>query len=233
MSRPAAAPEKDASRVHGDRPRIHRDSSRIHGGLGVILLAAVPWRPVAMASIAALSVLSLVAVWPNSAFSGVGIGLTLACLAAAASFLLDEPAAAAVDSVPKTLRARTSVRLVGLILPVSIGGLGLLVIGERLDSTPHRGLPYSGLLLLMAGCLLLGVASASCARRFSPAPGDLVSGIVAGLLATLVVYNPVSRWVDVFPLSPHDRWSRAVILWAVICLACLVSLARTTRDPLK
>jgi hypothetical protein len=208
------------------------------GGRGPILLTALPWRPVAAGSIAALSVLSLVGVWPDSPFSSVGIGLSLACLAAAASFILDEPASAAVDSVPMTLRARTVMRLAGLSLPASTGAVGLLVIGERLDSTPDGGLPdgglpYSGLLLLMAGCLFLGVAAASFARRFIPAPGDLVSGIVAGLLATLIVYNPVNRWVDVFPLSPMDRWPRAVILWAVICLLCLVSLARTTRDPLK
>jgi hypothetical protein len=213
------------------------------GRRGPVLLKALPWRPVATASLAALSMLSLVAAWPDSAFSSVGIGLSLACLAAAASFILDEPAAAAVDSVPMTLRARTVVRLAGLALPASIGAVGLLVIGERLDSTaygglpydgpPYDGLPYSGLLLLMTGCLLLGVATASFARRFIPAPGDLVSGIVAGLLATLVVYNPVSRWVDVFPLSPQDRWPRSVVLWAVICLLCLVSLARTTRDPLR
>jgi fluoride ion exporter CrcB/FEX len=188
---------------------------------------------VATASIAALSVLSLVAVWPDSAFSRVGIGLALACLAAAASFILDEPAAAAVDTVPLTLRTRTIVRLAGLVLPASIGAVGLLVIGERLNSTPYGDLPYSGLLLLLAGCLLLGVATASFAHRFIPAPGDLVSGIVAGFLATLIVYNPVSRWVDVFPLSPQDQWPRAVVLWAVICLLCLMSLAHTTRDPLK
>jgi fluoride ion exporter CrcB/FEX len=188
---------------------------------------------VATASVAALSVLSLVAAWPDSAFSGIGIGLTLVCLAAAASFLLDEPAAAAVDSVPLTLRSRTMMRLTGLVLPAASGAVGLLVTGDRLDSTPHGGLPYSGVLLLLAGCLLLGVAAASFARRFISAPGDLVSGVVAGLLASVVVFNPVSRWVDVFPLSPQDRWPRAVALWAVICLLCLVSLARTTRDPLK
>jgi fluoride ion exporter CrcB/FEX len=197
------------------------------------LLGALPWRPVATASIAALSMLSVVTVWPDSAFSRVGIGLALASLAAAASFILDEPAAAAVDSVPVTLRARTMVRLVGLTLPASIGAAGLLAIGERLESAPSGGPPYGGLLLLMGGCLLLGVAAAALTRRFIPAPGDLVSGIVAGLLATLIVYNPVSRWVDVFPLSPQDRWPRAVILWTVICLVSFVSLARTTRDPLR
>ena len=232
MSRPAT-PETRTSRFPGDGPQVHGDSPQVRGGPSLILLTALPWIPVATASIAALSVLSMVAAWPDSAFSRVGIGLTLVCLAAAASFILDEPAAAAVDSVPRTLRARTAVRLVCLALPGSTGALGFLVIRERLGSTPDHGLPYGGLLLLMAGCLLLGLATASFARRFIPAPGELASSIVAGLLATVIVYNPLSRWVDIFPLSPQDRWSRAVILWVVVCAVCIVSLARTTRDPLK
>ena len=79
----------------------------------LILLTALPWRPVATASIAALCFLSIVAVWPESGFAAVGIKLALVCLAAAACFVLDEPAAAAVDSAPRTLRARTVIRLVG------------------------------------------------------------------------------------------------------------------------
>lgn len=55
--------------------------------------------------------------------------------------------------------------------------------------------------------------------------------MAAGLLATLIVDNPVSFWVDVVPLSLQDRWPRAVNLCTVIWLLCIVSLARTTCDP--
>lgn len=197
-----------------------------------ILLTALPWRPVATASIAALSFLSIVSVWPESGFAAVGIRLALVCLAAAACFVLDEPAAAAVDSAPTTLRARTAVRLLGVSLPAAIGASGLWAINMRLPATSSSRLPYGGLLLQLAGCLLLGVAAAALTRRFIAVPGDLVSGAVAGVLTTLVIYNPFARWVDVFPLSPQDRWSRAVVLWAIICLLCLATLARATRDPL-
>lgn len=197
-----------------------------------ILLTALPWRPVATASIAALCLLSLVAIWPESGFADVGIKLALVCLAAAAAFVLDEPAAAAVDSAPRTLRARTAMRLVGMALPATIGAGGLLVIAARLGSRSAGQLPYGGLLLQMAGCLLLGVATAAFARRFIPDPGDLVSSVVAGGLTALVIYNPFRRWVDIFPLSPGDRWSRAVVLWTIVCLLCVVTLTRATRDPL-
>lgn len=202
-----------------------------------ILLAALPWRPVATASTAAVCLLSIVAVWPESGFAAVGIKLALVCLAAAACFVLDEPATAAVDSAPRTLRARTVIRLVGVALPATIGAAGFVAIAARLDSSPYRQGPFSelpvgGLLLQLAGCLLLGVATAAFARRFIPEPGDLVSGVVAGGLTTLVIYNPFSRWVDIFPLSPEDRWSRSVVMWTVVCLLCLVTLARATRDPL-
>jgi len=191
------------------------------------LLTALPWRPVATASLAALGLLSLVAIWPESGFASAGIRLALVCVAAAAAFVVDEPAAAAVDSAPRTLRARTMVRLTGIVLPASVGAGGLLVVERRLDSTP-----YGGLLLQLAGCLLLGLATAAFTRRFIPVPGDLVSGAVAGTLTTLVIYNPFARWVDVFPLSPQDRWSGAVVLWSIVCLLCLATLARATRDPL-
>jgi len=202
-----------------------------------ILLTALPWRPVATASIAALCLLSVVAIWPESRFADVGIKLVLVCLAAAAAFVLDEPAAAAVDSAPRTLRARTVIRLIGVAIPATIGAGGFMAIAARLDSSPYGHgpfgeLPVGGLLLQMAGCLLLGLATAAFARRFIPDPGDLVSGVVAGGLTALVIYNPFSRWVDIFPLSPGDRWSRAVVLWTIVCLLCAVTLTRATRDPL-
>lgn len=197
-----------------------------------IPLTALPWRPLATASIAALCFLSIVAVWPESGFAAVGIKLALVCLAAAACFVLDEPAAAAVDSAPTTLRTRTAIRLVGVAVPASVGAGSLLVINMRLATTSSARLPYDGLLLQLAGCLLIGVASAAFTRRFITEPGDLVSGVVAVVLTTLVVYNPFARWVDVFPLSPQDRWSRAVAMWTIVCLLCLATLARATRDPL-
>jgi fluoride ion exporter CrcB/FEX len=174
----------------------------------------------------------LVAIWPESGFAATGIRLSLVCLAASASFVLDEPAAAAVDSAPTTLRARTAIRLLGVAVPASVGVCGLWAINMRLAATSSSRLPYGGLLLQLAGCILLGLAAAAFTRRFIPVPGDLVSGAVAGVLTTLVMYNPFARWVDVFPLSPQDRWSRAVTLWTVVCLICLASLARATRDPL-
>ena len=114
-----------------------------------ILLTALPWRPVATASIAALCLLSVVAIWPESGFADVGIKLALVCLAAAAAFVLDEPAAAAVDSAPRTLRARTAMRLVGMALPATIGAGGLLVIAARLGSIRSWAVRSAA---RMAGC---------------------------------------------------------------------------------
>jgi hypothetical protein len=202
-----------------------------------IVLTALPWRPLATASTAAAGLLGIAAIWPSSGFAAIGPRLALVCLAAAACFVLDEPAAAAVDSAPKTLRARTVIRLAGAAIPATIGAAGFVAIAARPDPSPSgQGpfgeLPVGGLLLQLAGCLLLGVAAAAVARRFIPEPGDLVSGMVAGGLTTLVIYNPVDRWVDIFPPSPEGRWSRSVALWMVVCLLCLVTLARATRDPL-
>jgi fluoride ion exporter CrcB/FEX len=197
-----------------------------------ILLTALPWGPVVTASLAALGLLSLVAIWPESGFAATGIRLGLVCLAASASFVLDEPAAAAVNSAPTTLRARTALRLVGVAVPASVGACGLWAIKMRLATTSSGRLPYGGLLLQLAGCLLLGLATAALTRRFIPVPGDLVSGVVAGVLTTLVIYNPFARWVDVFPLSAQDRGSPAVALWTIVCLLCMLTLARATRDPL-
>jgi len=202
-----------------------------------VLFAALPWRPVATASGVAVCLLSIVAVWPESGFAAVGIKLALVCLAAAACFVLDEPAAAAVDSLPRTLRARTVTRLLGAAVPAMIGIAGFVVVGARLSASAESGsafadLPIGGLLLQLAGCLLLGIAAAALARRFVAEPGDLVSGVVAGGLTTLVIYNPFARWVDIFALSSGDRWSRSVVLWTAVCLVSVAALGRATRDPL-
>jgi fluoride ion exporter CrcB/FEX len=207
------------------------------GAVVPIVLTALPWRPLAAASAAAAGMLGVAAIWPTSGFATIGIKLALVCLAAAACFVLDEPAAAVVDSAPKTLRARTVIRLSGVAIPATIGAAGLVAIAARLGPAPYgQGpfgeLPVGGLLLQLAGCLLLGVATAAFARRFMPEPGDYVSGMVAGCLTTLVIYNPFGRWVDVFPISPQDRWSRSVVLWTIVCLLSLVTVARATRDPL-
>ena len=202
-----------------------------------ILFTALPWRPVVTASMGAVCLLGVVAIWPQSGFAPFGIKIALICLAASACFVLDEPAAAAVESAPTTLRARTAARLVGVAVPATIGAGGFGVIAARLHAEPSADgglgeLPVGGLLLQLAGCLLLGVAAAAFARRSIPEPGELVSGALGGGLITLVIYNPVARWVDIFAVSPDDRWSRAVALWVIVCLVCLATLARATRDPL-
>ena len=188
----------------------------------------VPWAAMATGCCLAASLMLPWVVWPGLSFGPTLFTTGLAALAAAAAFVLDEPAAEAVDAGPTTVRQRAQARALALLLPV---GLGLvLVAGVELRS-PF--VPAAGLVLQVVGCVALGVTAASVLRTTGvAAPGDAAASGVALVLLVAGRSEPFHTWVLMFPSDPGVVWTRTVLLWTGLLALCAVLLWVTTRDPL-
>ena len=189
-------------------------------------LQAVPWGSVLVGS-AAGTLLLLVVAGATPAGTAL-LPLAVALLAGAAAFVLDEPAAAAVDATPTSLRARTAGRAPVALVPLGCGALALTVAGQR-----SAAVSIGGTVLVLAGCLLAGVAVSSGLRRRVAAPGETAAAVVGLTLIAATLFEPLSRWVVVLPLSPHAPWGPTAALWCAISIGSLAVLAWTTRDPLS
>ncbi len=88
------------------------------------------------------------------------VRLALVGLAAAAAFVLDEPAASAVDAVPNTRGRRTAARTTAVALPLAVWVLGVLALELRTAVTPTTALLVEG-----AGVLAVAVAAAAVLRH--------------------------------------------------------------------
>ena len=166
--------------------------------------------------------------WTEVPSGAVLFALGLALLGVASAFVLDEPAADAVDAVPATLRQRTLCRGLALAVPLAVGLAATWGRELRLAGTPGLGL-----VLEVTGCVALGVTvAAALRRRGMAAPGDLAAVCVGPALLVCALGEPVGRWVLVFPLADYSLWSRTVALWLLVLGGCVLVVAASTRDPL-
>jgi hypothetical protein len=151
--------------------------------------------------------------------------LALIVLTATAAFVLDEPAAAAVDATPSSLRRRTAHRAAAALLPLSVWIVAVLALGQRHGSTPSAGLLLEG-----AGALSLAVALAAVLRRHGQAePGDVVAcGLGATLLGVLLL-DPPPHSVQLFP--DGDGWTASTVLWGGLTLAAAGLTVIGSEDP--
>ncbi len=167
-------------------------------------------------------------VWPALSFGPTLFAAGFAVLAAAAAFVLDEPAAEAVDAGPTTMRERALARGLALGLPA---GLGLLAVGGVELRAP--AVPATGLALEVLGCVVLGVTVAAVLRATGFAtPGDAAASGVALALLACARLEPFRTWVLMFPSDPDAVWGRTVLLWAGLMALCAAALWVCTRDPL-
>ncbi|HWH30454.1 MAG TPA: hypothetical protein VNU26_16140 [Mycobacteriales bacterium] len=189
------------------------------------VLRAAPWGAVLGGTTAGALLLLVAAGAPRA--GAAFVPLALALLAGAAAFVLDEPAAAAVDAAPRSLRSRTAVRAVVALVPFAVGSFGLLVAGQH---AAHVWLP--GTVALLAGCVLVAVAVSTALRRRLPAPGESAAAAVGLSIVALATFEPLSRWVSVMPTSSDAAWGRTAAVWSVVAVVCGGVAAAATRDPL-
>jgi hypothetical protein len=155
------------------------------------------------------------------------VRLALVALAAAAAFVLDEPAAAAVDAVPASRRRRTTARVGAALIPFAVWTAGVAALERRSAVTPAWALLLEG-----AGVLAVAVAAAAVVRRAGRSePGEAVAAALgAGLLAA-VLFQPPPRSVPAFPVT--DGWAASTVLWAVALTTAAVVVAAASADPYR
>ncbi len=153
--------------------------------------------------------------------------LGLVALAAAAAFVLDEPAAAAVDATPTTLRRRTAVRLAAVTVPLTVWTASVLALGVRSVGTPVGHLFVEG-----AGVLAVTVAVAATMRGAGIIePGEVVATAVGATILGLVLFNPPPRSVPPFPVG--QGWPASTALWCSLAVAAAILVVAVSRDPTR
>jgi hypothetical protein len=154
--------------------------------------------------------------------------LALVSLAAVAAFVLDEPAAAAVDAVPRTLRRRTGNRAVVLGLPLVLWTAGIAAVEWRTPAIPATGLLVEGM-----GVLAVTVALAAVLRSGGRAePGEVTAAAVGGGILTLVVFDVPSWWpVPIFPAD--EGWSASTVLWGLLSVTSAMVAVGASREPYR
>jgi hypothetical protein len=188
-------------------------------------LRAVPWAPVLggiSIGVAALAVdLWLAPGGPGTAL----MWFALAGFAAAAAFVLDEPAAAAVDAVPVPRRSRTARRLLVGLLPLAGWLAGAAAAGRAEPALSWPALAVTG-----SGVIVVTLGMATGLRRAGhDAPGELVAaGVGATVMLALLFAVP-----KVGPaLEAYDAWSRTTVLWIALTAAAAAVTTWGAADPL-
>ncbi len=150
--------------------------------------------------------------------------LALVPLASAAAFVLDEPAAAAVDALPRSRRRRTASRVSALTLPLGVWAAAVIALDVRSPRTPAAVLLAEG-----AGLLAVAVAVAAVLRlRGRAEPGEAVAVLLgAGVLGLLVLPLPQST-VPLFPTDGH--WAASGAVWTLLTVAATVTATLASRD---
>ena len=181
-------------------------------------LRAVAWPVVAGISAVAAVVGASGVAWPAN--SQTLLPIAFALLAAAAAFVLEEPASAVVDVTPASPGRRTAVRALALVVPLGVGVLLVVALALR------AGRPSWGeVSLALGGNVLLGFAAACVARRRMGEPGAVAAGAVGVVLIGPGLFPPVSRWVHPFPAAgPAPGGLPVTVFWWLVGGGCVVAV---------
>jgi hypothetical protein len=210
------------------QPRLRAPSwGGNRGRRAAIARLAVPWRPVVAFSAGGLLLLAVTSVWVTSPIAGLTLPLSVPALAGAAAYLLDEPAAEVVAAAPIPMRAQSGSRLMVAEAILALGALGLGVVALRSGTSSRLGI-----IVQLAGCILVAVAASAVLRRRAPEPGDVVSSAVVASVLALMLARPFDRWLDLFPSEPGQRWAGSLTVWAVVATICVATAFHSTRDAL-
>ncbi len=190
-----------------------------------MILRGVSWAPILAATAVGLLILGGCAAFAGDSPPLLPLRLALAALAGAAAFVLDEPAAAAVDSAPTTLRRRTALRVTAATIPLTVWGVGVLALNLRSAQTPLGHLVVEG-----AGVVAVTVAAAAVLRGAGfDEPGEGVAIVVGGAILGWVTFNPPPHSVPPFPVS--DGWMASTTLWSSLAVVAAVLVFLASRDP--
>lgn len=197
--------------------------------VAAVMWRTVPWVPVAgLAAGAALFFGSAIMLRHNG-FAVLLAVLALGAGAAAAAFLLDEPALEVADATPASRGRRAVWRVALAPLLAALLGLGLLVL-DRLDPATH----WSRLWVVAAAGVLVGVGIASVIKHSGrAAPGESAAVLALAAVALVALANPLQHWVSGLPLGSGPLASRGVTMWVMLGLLGLVAVVALERDPFR
>jgi hypothetical protein len=179
-------------------------------------------------SILCLAVLVACAVLPTDDPPLVLIRLAIVPLAAAAAFVLDEPAAGAVDAVPRSRRRRTGRRAAALAVPLGVWAVGIILLDVGVPSTPAAGLLVEGL-----GVVAVVVALAAVLRMAGRAePGEVVASTAGAAILGLLVLDP-PLWWPAPPFPVVTGWSVSTAVWSALTVVATAVVVGASRDPYR
>lgn len=172
----------------------------------------------------------ILAVCVATAADGPSLGyvrLALVALVAAAAFVLDDPAAAAVDAVPRTRGQRTAARSCAVIVPFGVWALGILALWRRSAVTPAGALLVEGV-----GVLAVAVALAAVLRLAGRTePGEIVAPVLGAAMLAVLIFNPSPRSVPLFPVS--YGWAASTAIWGILAPLAAAVVVAVSRDPYR
>ncbi len=184
---------------------------------------ALPWPLLGGAVILLGILLRVVEQWPYTMWplQGLAVGL----LAGVAAFAFDEPAAAIVDTLPRSLAWRTAARSLGVLL--LLAGWLLAVVGTKDAYFGHAAdVAWQG--LAATGAV---VATATALRRRGRArPAGPLSTTIVATAAYVALARPFPRELPVFPYATIDTWQLSRGLWTAILAGGVTTLIVTLRD---
>ncbi len=151
--------------------------------------------------------------------------IAFALLAAAAAFVLDEPASAVVDVTPTGPVRRTGIRSLLLLAPLAAGAMLVLAGSQR-----GLALPWAGTGLALAGNVMLGFAVACVVRTRTGEPGATASTAVVLILVVPRLVPILARQVSTFPTTDGPGLSSNT-LWWIALVVCVVAVAVSVGGP--
>jgi hypothetical protein len=181
------------------------------------MLRAGAWPAVVGISGVAVVVGGCGVAFPAAATVLFPIAFTL--LAAAAAFVVDEPASQVVDVTPTGPVRRTAIRALALLAPLAAGAVLILAAALR-----GLALPWTATGLALAGNVVLGFAVACVARTRTGEPGAPTSAAVVLILMAPTLLPPVAHRVSTFPASGGDGLSSNAVWWTVLAV-CVAAIA--------
>jgi hypothetical protein len=192
-----------------------------------VTLRGVSWAAVLGGSAFGAGILTICVAFAADGPPLMYVRLALVALAAAAAFVLDEPAAAAVDAVPVTRRSRTAVRATAVTVPFAVWTAGVLALERRNTMTAVGALLVEG-----AGVLAVAVALAAIIRLTGRAePGEIVASALGASMLAVLILNPWPGPVSLFPVG--DGWAASTALWCSLAVAALMLVIAGSHDPYR
>jgi hypothetical protein len=181
------------------------------------MLRAGAWRAVTGVSATAVVLGGCGVAFPATATALFPLAFVL--LAAAAAFVLDEPASLVVDVTPTGPVRRTGIRALALLAPLAAGAVLMLAGAQR-----ALALPWAATGLALAGNVILGFAVACVARTRTGEPGAPASATVVLILMAPTLLPTVGRRVSTFPTSNGVGLSSNTVWWTVL-VVCVAAVA--------